>query len=127
MKTPSKFRFTRHGAGAYDVTRIEDAFYLGAVWKNRAGWANRFEEPFPSREAAARSLSVESLKLFPLQTKSKVWVSLVHEGRSISFITEIPDSDVEALDPKTISHASCAITFEGRGIVAGHLWKVEES
>jgi hypothetical protein len=121
VKTPSKFRFTRHGAGAYDVTRIEDAFYLGAVWKNR------FEEPFPSREAAARSLSVESLKLFPLQTKSKVWVSLVHEGRSISFITEILDSDVEALDPKTISHASCAITFEGRGIVAGHLWKVEES
>jgi hypothetical protein len=128
MKTPSKFKFKRYGAGSYEVTRLEDERMIGTVWSDRLGWSNRFADAggfthWPSREAAARSLSMN----VPVDDKkSKVWVSVVHEGRSISFIAEVLDADVAKLDPEKVFHGSCAITFEGRGIIAGHLWAVKD-
>jgi len=130
MKAPAKFRFTRE-PGSYEgpysstylATRIEDGRILGTVWRDRSGWNSRFSDGLASRDAAARSISAE----YPVETKSKVWVSVVHEGRSISFIAEVLDSDVAALDPTKVFHGSCAITFEGRGIIAGHLWAVDET
>lgn len=137
MNALPKFTFTKSKeARVYHVTRLEDGEMIGSVWRERLGWTNVVayrrtngeRTHFPSRAAAARDLSFEK----PIPKKSRLWVSIVQDlgqpnERTFSVVVDIEDEKVAKLDPATLFHASCAITFEDRGTVAGHVWSVDET
>jgi hypothetical protein len=122
----TNLRFVKEGAQTYDVVRTTDELSLGYVWTARDGsWSNRFEQGFATRKRAAVDLLNRAE---PIPTKVRVWLSISQpdSDRSISIFFDVNGDDVEKLRPEDLFHASLAVTFAERAIVAGHVWTVKD-